>query len=38
MATVNGAAALGLKDLGTLEAGKAALVAVLEPDQPRFLP
>lgn len=36
MASVNGAAALGLKDLGTLEAGKAAVVSVLDPNKTFF--
>ncbi|MDR1686141.1 MAG: amidohydrolase family protein [Desulfovibrio sp.] len=38
MATVNGAGALGRKDLGTLEAGKAAVVGVFHPDKVSFLP
>jgi cytosine/adenosine deaminase-related metal-dependent hydrolase len=36
MASVNGAAALGLKDMGTLEAGKAAVVSVLHPNKASF--
>jgi cytosine/adenosine deaminase-related metal-dependent hydrolase len=37
MASINGAAALGLKRLGTLEAGKAALFTVLDKDAARDL-